>query len=73
MQAPRVDYEKMSRTGNTAEIFSRSEIYFFFPRRKQFLAALYPNLKLFQSFYETMRETSKKLQEFPTSYSTKSS
>ena len=46
---------------------------FFFPQRKKFVAARHPNLKLFQSFYETMRETANKLQEFPTSYSTKSS
>ena len=39
MQAPHVDYVKLSWTGNTAEIFSTSEIYFCFPRRKKFVAA----------------------------------
>ena len=51
MQAPHVDCVKLSWTGNSAEIFSRKGIYFFFPRRKKFVAARYPNLKLFQSFY----------------------
>ena len=39
MQAPHVDYVKLSWTGNTVEIFSTSEIYFYFPRRKKFVAA----------------------------------
>ena len=39
MQAPHVDYVKLSWTGNTAEIFSTKEIYFCFPRRKKFVAA----------------------------------
>ena len=51
MQAPHVDYVKLSWTENTAEIFSRSKINFFFPWRKKFVAARYPNLKLFQNFY----------------------
>ena len=51
MQAPHVACVKLSWTGNSAEIFSRNGIYFFSSRRKKFVAARYPNLKLFQSFY----------------------
>ena len=39
------------RGPETAEIYSTSEIYFSFPRPKKFVAARYPNLKLFQCFY----------------------
>ena len=51
MQGPHVDYVKLSWTVNTAEIFSRSKIYFFFPWRKRFVTARHPNLKLFQNYY----------------------
>ena len=51
MQALHVDCFKLSWTENSAEILSRNGIYFFFPRRKKLVAARYPNLKLFQSFY----------------------
>ena len=52
MQAPLIDYVKLSWTGNTGHegIFSTKEIYFFFPRKK-FVAARYPNLKLFQNVF----------------------
>ena len=52
MQAPHIVYVKLSWTRNTGHegIFSPKEIYFFFLRKK-FVAARYPNLKLFQNVF----------------------
>ena len=52
MQAPYIDYVKLSWTRNTGHegTFSPKEIYFFFLQKK-FVAARYPNLKLFQNVF----------------------
>ena len=53
MQAPHVDYAKLSWTGNTAEIFSRREIYFFLSAAEDICGS--PILELAIEGYQTTR------------------